>query len=208
MFWDKLSDGDTIAHIFYTLILLVVLVSALVARGRARSRGAPGHMRNATIWVAIAAALLLAYAVKDEVLGAARRIAAELVPQLGLAGMDTIAFRARNDGHFIVEARVDGTPIVFLVDSGASDVVLTPADAARLGLQLDKLRFDRTYQTANGLVRGAPIRLKQVAIGPIEVVDVRASVNGAPMETSLLGMSFLARLTSWRVDGDRLTLIR
>jgi aspartyl protease family protein len=208
MFWDKLSDGDTIAHIVYTLVLLVVLVSALVARGRARSRGHSGHMRNATIWVAIAAGLLLAYSVKDEVLGLGRRIVSELVPHLGLAGADTITFRARADGHFVVEASVDGQPLLFLIDSGASDVVLSPQDAARLGLKLDKLRFDRMYQTANGIVRGAPVRLKRVTLGPIELTDVRASVNGAPMETSLLGLSFLTRLSSWRVEGDRLTLER
>jgi aspartyl protease family protein len=57
-------------------------------------------------------------------------------------------------------------------------------------------------------VRGAPVRLARVAVGPIALTDVRASVNGAAMETSLLGMSFLARLSSWRVEGDRLTLVR
>src|ERR1700741_862709 len=108
MFWDRLSDGDTIAHIVYTLILLVVLISALIARGRARSRGGQGHMCNATIWVAIAAGLLLAYSVKDEVLGLGRRMLAELVPTLGLAGADSITFRARADGHFVVEALIDG----------------------------------------------------------------------------------------------------
>jgi aspartyl protease family protein len=206
MFWDKLSDVDTLAHIVYSLILLVVLGSALIARARARGRS--GHARNATIWVAIAAGLLLAYSLKDEALGLGRRLAAELVPQLGMAGSDSITFRARADGHFVVEALVDGSPVIFLVDSGASDVVLSPHDAARLGLKLDKLRFDRMYQTANGIVRGAPIRLKRVAVGPIELTDVRASVNGAPMETSLLGMTFLTRLSAWRAEGDRLTLVR
>jgi len=208
MVWDKLAEGDTLAHIVYTLILLVVLVSALIARGRARTRGQSGHMRNATIWVAIAAGLLLAYSVKDEVMGLGRRMVAELMPHLGSVGGDTVTFRARTDGHFVIEVSVEGQPILFLVDSGASDVVLSPQDAARVGVQLDKLRFDRMYQTANGMVRGAPIRLKRVAIGPIELTDVRASVNGAPMETSLLGMSFLARLSAWRVEGDRLTLTR
>jgi aspartyl protease family protein len=70
------------------------------------------------------------------------------------------------------------------------------------------LKFDRTYQTANGVVRGAPVRLKRVEIGSVVVDDVRASVNEAPMGTSLLGMSFLSRLSAWRVEGDRLTLVR
>jgi aspartyl protease family protein len=206
MFWDRLSDGTTVAHVVYTLVLLVILVSALVARGRSRRGGR--HFRNATIWVAVAAGLLFAYSLKDQVLSLGWRLAAELFPQLGFASGESISFRALNNGHFIVEAVVDGKPVRFLVDSGASDVVLSPQDAERLGIDLRGLRFDRIYQTANGIVRGAPIRLKQVAVGPIALTDVRASVNGTAMESSLLGMSFLARLSAWRVEGDRLTLVR
>jgi aspartyl protease family protein len=95
-----------------------------------------------------------------------------------------------------------------MVDTGASDVVLSPADARRLGFDLAELKFTRIYQTANGTVRGAPVRLRRITIGPIEIEDVRASVNGAPMGTSLLGMSFLGRLMGYEVTTDTLTLIR
>ena len=206
MFWDRLNDGDTLAHVIYSLILLVILVSAVIVRSRARRGGQT--FRYATVWVAIAAGLLLAYSVKDEAISLGWRIAGELVPQLGTASGESISFRARTDGHFVVEASVDGRPVQFLVDSGASDVVLSPQDAERLGIDLKSLRFDRVYKTANGMVRGAPIRLKNVTIGPIALTDVRASVNGAAMDTSLLGMSFLSRLSAWRVEGDRLTLAR
>lgn len=206
MFWDRLNDGDTLAHVIYSLTLLVILVAAAIARGRARKGGRA--FRHATIWVVIAAGLLLAYSVKDEAISLGWRIAGELVPQLGTASGESITFRARTDGHFVVEARVDGQAVEFLVDSGASDVVLSPVDAERLGIDLAALRFDRVYKTANGMVRGAPIRLKRVVIGPIALTDVRASVNGAAMDSSLLGMSFLARLSAWRVEGDRLTLVR
>jgi aspartyl protease family protein len=206
MFWDRLSDGDTLAHVVYSLILLVVLASAVVARGRARKGGQA--FRHGTLWVVIAAALLLAYSLKDQAIGLGWRLAAELYPQLGTASGESISFRARTDGHFVVEAGVDGQALLFLVDSGASDVTLSPQDAERLGIDLKTLRFDKVYKTANGMVRGAPIRLKKVTIGPIALTDVRASVNGTAMETSLLGMSFLARLSAWRVEGDRLTLVR
>ena len=96
--------------------------------------------------------------------------------------------------------------IRFLVDTGASEVVLSPRDAERLGFDLKSLNFNRIYQTANGTVTGAPVRLEEIRIGPIVVSDVRASVNGAEMKRSLLGMSFLGRLGGYRVNGDVLTL--
>ncbi len=205
MWSDKLSDGATIAEIVISLSFVVLLVSGLIAR----RRGAGGTMfKYATAWIAIAAVLLIVYGMKDEAARFGRKMLSELMPSMGLQDENTMSFRASSNGHFMVDVLVDGKPIQFMVDSGASDVTLSLRDAERLGLDRAALMFDRTYQTANGVVRGAPVRLKKVEIGPIAVDDVRASVNEAPMGTSLLGMSFLSRLASWRVDGDRLTLVR
>ena len=71
-----------------------------------------------------------------------------------------------------------------------------------------RLSFDRIFQTVNGTVRGASVKLGQIKIGPIELNDVRASVNGAAMKTSLLGMSFLSRIGGYEVAGDKLVLKR
>jgi len=109
-------------------------------------------------------------------------------------------------GHFFVEARVDGEPIRFLVDSGASAVVLDPADARRIGLGPERLRFSERFRTANGLVRVAPVVLRELRIGQLAMWHVPAVVNEAPIGVSLLGASFLARLAAWRVEGGRLHL--
>ena len=94
----------------------------------------------------------------------------------------------------------------FLIDTGASDTVLSPMDAQRLGIDLAALDFSRVYLTANGNGRGAPYRLMDLAIGPIALSDVAVSINQAPMDESLLGMSFLRRLKSFEVQGRRLYL--
>ncbi len=86
--------------------------------------------------------------------------------------------------------------------------MLSPADARRLGFDLGRLAFTEYYATANGTVRGAPIRLDEIVVGPIRLTNLRASVNEAAMDTSLLGMSFLNRLDSYEVRGDTLTLRR
>lgn len=109
-------------------------------------------------------------------------------------------------GHFVVEAVVNGTPLDFVVDTGASDVMLSPRDAERLGFRDAELRFTRRYQTANGEVAAAPVRLRELRIGQFSVYDLPASVNAAPLPVSLLGVRFLRELRGYEVEDDRLIL--
>jgi len=119
-----------------------------------------------------------------------------------------VEIRAGTGGHFVVTATVNGQPVDFLVDTGASDIVLSPEDAARLGYHPENLSFTRQYTTANGIGRGAPVRLDSLAVGPIVYSGVPASVNEAAMSESLLGMTFLRRLDSYEVRRDVLILRR
>lgn len=114
--------------------------------------------------------------------------------------------RAGAHGHFVIEAVVEGQPIDFLIDTGASDVILDPADAARLGLRPEQLSFERSYQTANGSVRAAPVTLRELRIGQYSLYDVDAAVNEVPLGISLLGLSLLGEFGGYRVEGDRLYL--
>ena len=93
-----------------------------------------------------------------------------------------------------------------MIDTGASDVVLSPADAERLGLRPDRLRFTGRASTANGEVAFAPVRLREIRIGQLTRHDLDVVVNRSPMPFSLLGMSFLASLEGWEARGDRLML--
>jgi aspartyl protease family protein len=109
-------------------------------------------------------------------------------------------------GHYVVEALVNGAPVTFLVDTGASDIVLTLDDARRIGLRPRTLEFSQRFSTANGEVRGAPVVLREIRIGQLYLYDVSASVNEAPLEVSLLGMSFLEQLSGYQVERGRLIL--
>lgn len=130
---------------------------------------------------------------------------APAMPGADLAGHGVVIPAAR-DGHFFVRAVVDGTPVDFLVDTGASDVALTLADAERLGFRRHQLEFNRRYETANGPVRGAPVRLRELRIGQFSLFDVDASVTEGALGISLLGMSFLRRLEGYAVADGRLIL--
>ncbi|HEX5079145.1 MAG TPA: TIGR02281 family clan AA aspartic protease [Geminicoccaceae bacterium] len=109
-------------------------------------------------------------------------------------------------GHFLVEASVNGVPIDFMVDTGASEIVLSPRDARQLGFTPDQLRFTQEFESANGTVRAAPVELRELRIGQFQLFDLEASVNEAPLPISLLGMSFLRRLSSYEVADGRLIL--
>lgn len=121
-------------------------------------------------------------------------------------GWNSIAVDGDGHGQFVVAAMVNGTPIDFLVDTGASHVVLTPGDAERLGLRPTQLRYNNYAQTANGSVRLAPVTLRELRIGQLSRRGVGAVVNEAPMGISLLGMSFLEGLEGWEAKGGQLLL--
>lgn len=163
-------------------------------------------LRNTALWCAIAGVLFLGYSFRHEARWLGNRLYAELIPASGQSSAEDIRFAKSSNGHFLVEVRVDGVPVRFLVDTGASDIVLSPADAQRLGFDIDALDYSKIYNTANGTVRAAPVDLGTMVLGPIRFNDVRASVNKANMSESLLGMSFLNQLTGFRVSGDYLVL--
>jgi clan AA aspartic protease (TIGR02281 family) len=122
--------------------------------------------------------------------------------------IQSIRFPADKDGHFRVDAMVNGVPIRFLVDTGASIVVLNPADARHIGLDLDSLAFTASAETANGKVDAAPVVIQEILIGPIRLTDVVGAVDRQDTMTSLLGMSFLSRLQGYEVSSGELTLHR
>ena len=185
------------------VLIAVFLGSALILRIRAQ----PGHaLASALAWIAITLVLLLAYTFRDEAAAIGNRLLGELMPRSGIEQGGVMTFRTGPDGHFSVEADVDGTRVDFLVDTGASDVVLSPRDARRIGIDPATLAYTRIYGTANGTVQGAPVQLKRVRIGTIVMDGMPASVNAAPMDRSLLGMSFLGRLSGYSVENGVLTL--
>ena len=117
-----------------------------------------------------------------------------------------MTIKAGNGGHFLVDGTVDGVAVRFLVDTGATRVVLTPEDAKRIGLHVRDRHFTQKSRTAGGIVRAAPVTLRELRIDHLTMRDVEASVNEAPIGISLLGMTFLSRLDGYRVEGDKLIL--
>ena len=200
---EALDESGGRMRLTYMVLLLALVGGSAVLHWRQRPRRA---LRHALAWAAIALVLLVGYSYRHAALRLGERLIGEIMPQRGTVVGDAVSFRAVANGHFLVEAEVNGVALRLLVDTGASDVILRPADARRLGFDVATLDYSRRYRTANGIVFGAPVRLGQVRVGQIVLDDVRASVNGAEMARSLLGMSFLGRLGGYSVSDDTLTL--
>jgi aspartyl protease family protein len=112
------------------------------------------------------------------------------------------------DGHYYLTLEIDGQRVRMVVDTGATDMVLSRADAQRVGLDTETLTFTGRAQTANGMVRTARVTLDEVSVGGIIDRNVTAWVNEGDMAISLLGMSYLQRFARIEIERDRLVLTR
>jgi aspartyl protease family protein len=170
-------------------------------------------LRLALLMLALTAvgALAIGYAMRPapptRVL-ATPRAAASVAPRPRPArpGRDELTFRAASNGHFFVDAEVNGTTVHFMVDTGASYLSLTPKDAAAIGLLPGSLTYNVQTSTAHGVARNARVRLREVRLAQLSVEDVTALVMEDASDISLLGMSFLSRLDGYRIRDGVLTL--
>ncbi len=198
-------DPDQFAALVSTGALLLVVGSG-VAR-QFQGRFADG-VRALAVWAVLAVALVAGYAYRDAGRDLAERVLGELAPGrpvVGPAGEVTIARRA--DGSFSVAATVDGHPQRFAFDTGASTVVLSAEAAGAMGIRPGEAAYTVTVHTANGRARAAPVVIDTLAVGPIVARRVPALVTRpGTLSTNLLGMTFLERLASYEVRGNRLIL--
>ncbi|MBF0273363.1 MAG: TIGR02281 family clan AA aspartic protease [Magnetococcales bacterium] len=168
--------------------------------------GLPNLVKSMGIWIGLLMILVLVYGVRHEWAELYQRFLAILIPQRGFS-QDSGSWNVFKsaDGHFYVEIMLNRTPIRMLVDTGASDMILTRSDARKIGLSPERLEYTRHYQTANGETRGAPVLLDEVRLGSLILHRMPASVLTGEAHESLLGMAFFKRLDSYEVKQDRLT---
>lgn len=114
---------------------------------------------------------------------------------------------AGRDGHFQVDARIEGRHLDFIVDTGASLVIMRESDAARVGIRPMRSDYTATVSTANGKIKAAPAKLERIEVGGITVFDVPALVlPDDALGVNLLGVSFLSRLKRYEVANGRMVL--
>jgi len=203
-----IANDDFASLVWYGVLALVLGAGVVADRSRLGA-----NLRHLLIWLVIVLVLVTAHVYRLELQDAASRVTAGLVPGIGHTarsgdGELRVTITRSLGGQFSALGSVNGAAVEFVVDTGASQVVLTRADAVAAGIDIARLVDSVTVTTANGRTRAAPVRLDNLDIAGIRRSRIRALVaqDGA-LETSLLGMNFLETLASFEFRGDRLVLI-
>jgi aspartyl protease family protein len=173
-------DGDNVASLAYLAILLMAMMGWVFVEYRGRFGFA---MRSALAWVMIFVGVTAGYGLWTD-------MQSSTAASVSMAD-GTIALPQHADGHYYAPLTINGTEVEFMVDTGATQMVLSMADAEQLGIDPASLAFLGEAQTANGMVRTARVVLPVVEFGPFRDTDVVAYVNEGEMDGSLLGMSYL-----------------
>lgn len=192
-------SSDSLAQLIYLGAIALVLGGAFVLSTRLRLSQT---LQMAGIW-----ALIFVGAIA--VVGLWGDIQDDLYPtQTRFDDSGSIIIPRSPDGHYYIRLDVNGAPIDFIVDTGASDIVLNESDARAVGLDPATLNFLGRASTANGEVRTAAVRLDSVSIGPHTDTNVPAVVNNAELWQSLLGMGYLQNWGSIEISGGQMRLSR
>jgi aspartyl protease family protein len=194
--------GDDIASLLYLTLLASVIGGYFLLSNRNRL----GQVaQQAVVWGLIFVGVVAA-------VGLVPQLREGLTPRQSYVGTPDGGARIEvplgPDGHYHIRLAVNGTDVPFIVDTGASDMVLSRADARRVGIDPDALAYLGRAQTANGTVPLARVTLSEVRLGEVTDRNVVASVNGGDMDGSLLGMSYLSTFGRIEISGGRLILER
>jgi aspartyl protease family protein len=184
----------------YLLLVLVMVASALMTRRLPLGQTA----KMAGAWILIFGAAFLVFTLRDDFRALWNRVVSETrgVEQ-GEGG--ELRVRKSDDGHFWVDAKLDGESVRFMVDSGATVTTISAETARRAGIEPQGL-YPVLVETANGTVQARRGRAGRLTVGPIERADFAVHISPTLGETDLLGMNFLSTLSSWRVEGQWLVL--
>lgn len=191
-------SGDERAYFFYLLILLLFIGSGFLFGYRQKLSTT---LQQAAIWVLIFVGVVIAYGFSDT-------LKQQIMPSRATQSAQGFEVQRARDGHFYLTLQVNGKNIPFVVDTGATDIVLSRDDAEKIGIDPESLSYIGRANTANGVVTTATTVLDRIALGDTVDYDVRASVNGGQMDGSLLGMAYLNRFSEISMRGDRLILKR
>lgn len=191
-------DGDQIARLLYLGFLVVALGGWYVTQNRA-SLGK--NLQFAAIWGFIFIGTVAVIGLWEDV---QRSTSARQSAQ----GNGSIEVPRARDGHYYLTLTINNMPVNFVVDTGASQIVLTEDAARRVGLTPDELLYLGSAQTANGSVPIAQVTLDHVQLEDITDRNLRAAVNGGELFESLLGMDYLNRFSRIEIAGGRMILHR
>jgi aspartyl protease family protein len=196
-------SGVDKGQLLLSALLLILPLSAMFARSLPIGQ----TVRMLLVWIGIFAAVYLIFLFRGEFGQLWQRISSDVSSATTTTSNGEIKVRKAADGHFYIDALVNGHPTRFLVDSGATITTLSMDSAAAAGVDVDQAGFPVVVDTANGAAEEWRAKIKSLSIGPISRVDFPIHVGEGLGDMNLIGMNFLETLAGWRVQGDELILL-
>ena len=193
-----MAEIDT-AHLIYLIVLLTMLAGWFFLQNRPSMNKT---LQQAAVWGLIFVGAAAGVGLWQDITRDTAR------QQLSISEAGEIILPRGRDGHYYLTAEVNGAPVRFVVDTGASDIVLSKADAGRIGIDPEELNYLGRAATANGETRTAFVKLDEIVVGNAVDHNISAVVNEGAMSQSLLGMGYLQRWGWIEISGGELRLSR
>lgn len=193
---------DDVGNLVYLMILIVLVGSSLIAH-----RLPLGQMlKMAIAWLCIFAAIFIIFTYRVEFKSIFNRVRGELFAGTAVSQSGSVRVIKSPDGHFWIDAKVNGQTVRFMVDSGATTTSMAMESARISGVDMNNVDFPVIVSTANGAAEMQRGRIALLMIGSIERRDFPVLVSESLGDVNLLGMNFLSSLRGWRIEGDVLIL--
>ncbi|SFG33211.1 retropepsin-like aspartic protease family protein [Sulfitobacter dubius] len=193
-----MAEIDT-AQLIYLIVLLTMLAGWFFLQNRPSMNKT---LQQAAVWGLIFVGAAAGVGLWQDITRDTAR------QQLSISEAGEIVLPRGRDGHYYLTAEVNGAPVRFVVDTGASDIVLSKADAGRIGIDPEELNYLGRAATANGETRTAFVKLDEIVVGNAVDHNVSAVVNEGAMSQSLLGMGYLQRWGRIEISGGEFRLSR
>jgi len=191
------------SNVIYILILIVLLIMGFSRKELPLKK----IFEYTGLWIAFALIALIFYSYRFEFSEIKDRVLSDLFPSKAInKNHEQLVLNIAQDGHYYLNVKIKNQIVRFMIDTGASDMVIDEKMAVKLGFNLNNIIYDKIFQTANGQSYGASIYFDEVDVSGVKFYNVQASITNSNLIIPLLGMSFLQKFYKYEFYRDKLIL--
>jgi len=202
MEYNQISFNEW-SNVIYILILILLLVMGFSRKELPLKK----VFEFVGWWILFALVALALYSYRFEIIEVKDRVLSNLFPSKAInKNHEQLILNISQDGHYYLNVKINNQEVRFMIDTGASEVVIDQKIASNLGLDLSNIVYDKVFQTANGQSYGASIYFKEIDVSGVKFYNVQASITNSDLLSPLLGMSFLQKFYKYEFYRDKLIL--
>ena len=195
------------SHEWSNVIYILILIALLIMGFSRKEMPIKKIFEFAGLWILLALLALILYSYRFEVNEIKDRVLSDLFPSKAInKNHEQLVLNIAQDGHYYLNVKIKNQEVRFMIDTGASDMVIDEKIALKLGYDLRNINYNKIFQTANGQSYGASISFDEVDVSGVKFYNVQASITNSDLVIPLLGMSFLQKFYKYEFFRDKLIL--